>query len=150
MTLFIPEGVPGFISWEDGSISLRSILIPIDAAPDPRPAAAAASRIARALGCAEVTFALLHVGDEDRLPEVPTSETPGWEWWRVTRPGDPGEVILEMADGMAADLIVMATAGRHGFLEALQGSTTERVARQARCPLLAIPAHQELPWEAWL
>jgi nucleotide-binding universal stress UspA family protein len=55
-----------------------------------------------------------------------------------------------MAETLAVDLIVMATAGRHGFLEALQGSTTERVVRQARCPVLAIPAHRDLPWEDWL
>jgi nucleotide-binding universal stress UspA family protein len=150
MTLFIPEGVPGFVSWEDGSISLRSVLIPIDAAPDPRPAVAAAARVARMLQCARVTFTLVHVGKEDTLPEVRTSETPGWEWRCVTRPGDPAEVILEMAGEIAADLIVMATAGRHGFLEALQGSTTERIVRQAPCPLLAMPAHLELPWAAWL
>src|SRR4051794_37893577 len=94
MTLFIPEDVPGFVSWEDGSIALRSVLIPIDAAPDPRPAVAAAARVARALQCAEVTFTLVHVGNEDRLPEVPTSEAPGWKWGRETRSGDPGDAIL--------------------------------------------------------
>ena len=40
----------------------------------------------------------------------------------------------------AADLIVMATEGHQGFLDAIRGSTTERVLRQAPCPVLAVPA----------
>jgi len=40
---------------------------------------------------------------------------------------------------MKANLIGMATAGHHGLLDALRGSTTERVLRQAPCPVLAIP-----------
>ena len=41
---------------------------------------------------------------------------------------------------VGADLIVMPTAGRAGVFEVLRGGTTERVLRQARCPLLAVPA----------
>ncbi|TMA83757.1 MAG: universal stress protein [Deltaproteobacteria bacterium] len=39
-----------------------------------------------------------------------------------------------------ADLIVMATEGRHGVVDALRGSVTERVVRDAPCPVLAVPA----------
>jgi nucleotide-binding universal stress UspA family protein len=41
---------------------------------------------------------------------------------------------------LQADLIVMATAGEQGLLEMLRGSTTDKVLRGARCPLLAVPA----------
>jgi hypothetical protein len=41
---------------------------------------------------------------------------------------------------MATNLIVMATDGRNGFLDALRGSHSERVLRRTPCPLLAIPA----------
>jgi nucleotide-binding universal stress UspA family protein len=58
----------------------------------------------------------------------------------VTREGDVVETILRVAGECNADLIVMATAGRQGFLEALRGSTTERVLRSGAFPLLAIPA----------
>ena len=37
MTLFIPHGVGGFVSREDGSISLRNILIPVAIKPRPQP-----------------------------------------------------------------------------------------------------------------
>jgi nucleotide-binding universal stress UspA family protein len=39
-----------------------------------------------------------------------------------------------------ANLIAMPTAGHHGFLDAVRGSTTERVLRHAPCPVLAVPA----------
>lgn len=48
------------------------------------------------------------------------------------------DTILEAAD--TADLIAMPTGGRHGFLDALRGSTTERVLHPANCPLVALPA----------
>ena len=41
--------------------------------------------------------------------------------------------------GLRAGLIAMPTAGQKGFLDALRGSTTERVVAQARCPVLAVP-----------
>jgi len=44
------------------------------------------------------------------------------------------------AHATEADLIVMATEGRNGFLDALRGSHSEQVLRQCACPLLAIPA----------
>ncbi len=47
--------------------------------------------------------------------------------------------IVAAAEDPPADLIALSTAGRHGFLDALRGSTTERVLRQARCPVLAVP-----------
>ena len=34
----------------------------------------------------------------------------------------------------------MATEGRHGVVDALRGSVTERVVRDAPCPVLAVPA----------
>ena len=38
-----------------------------------------------------------------------------------------------------ADLIAMTTAGHQGFLDALRGSTSERVLRHAPCPVLVVP-----------
>lgn len=140
MTLFLPHGVKGFVSLDDGSVSLRRILIPIDAQPDPLSAVQAAARIALQLNCPTGTFTLLHVGEEGHEPDVTMPEVPGWGWERLTRQGDVTEVILETARERTADLIVMSTEGRNGFLDALRGSQTERVLRGSSCPLLAIPA----------
>jgi len=54
--------------------------------------------------------------------------------------GDPVEWILAVGAEFDVDVIVMATKGQDSLLDMLRGTTTERVLRGARCPLLAIPA----------
>lgn len=141
MTLFVPDGVTGFISPADGSVGLDSILIPVADSPRPQPAVAAAVRIVRQLRVPSGRFTLLHVGGQDLPVPVDRPEVPGWTWNTVVRPGDVTEGILQTADEMQADVVVMTTSGRHGFLDALRGSTSERVLRGAGCPLLAVPEH---------
>ena len=51
MTLFIPHGVEGFVSRQDGAVSLRNILIPIAPIPRAQPAIAAAVRLVHRLQC---------------------------------------------------------------------------------------------------
>jgi nucleotide-binding universal stress UspA family protein len=58
----------------------------------------------------------------------------------LIKQGDVVDVICETAEEIKADLLVMTTEGRHGFLDALRGSHSERVLHKATCPLLAIPA----------
>jgi len=140
MTLFIPTGVEGFVSLQDGSVSLKNILIPVASVPKAQPAIQAAVRLAQRLNCPTGQFTLLHVGDDSEMPEVSCPELPGWEWTKLSQKGDITQVILQTARGMEADLIVMSTEGRQGFLDALRGSNSEQVLRQCGCPLLAIPA----------
>jgi len=47
--------------------------------------------------------------------------------------------ILEAAEEMKPDLIVMGTHGRSGFQHLMLGSVAEKVLRQARCPVLTVP-----------
>jgi nucleotide-binding universal stress UspA family protein len=139
MTLLLPDAAVGFVSPRDGSVSLGRILIPIAANPPPQPALAAAARLAVRLRRPQGTFVLLHVGGPDTMPAVQCPEVSGWEWKKVTRTGDVIDGIVDAAEKEAADLIVMATDGRNGFLDALRGSHSERVLRKARWPLLTIP-----------
>ncbi|HEX4590543.1 MAG TPA: universal stress protein [Gemmataceae bacterium] len=141
MTLFVPAGVPGFISFQDGSVSLKNILIPVADAPEPQPAVTAAARIVRQLGCPAGTFTLLHVGGPGPIDKLYRPDVPGWTWQTKTPSGEVTSRILEAADEIDADLIVMSTAGRHGFLDALRGSHSEQVLHRAACPLLAVPEH---------
>jgi nucleotide-binding universal stress UspA family protein len=141
MTLFIPAGVEGFVSLQDGSVSLKNILIPVAPVPKAQPAIQAAVRIAQQLDCSTGQFTVLYVGDESEMPEVSCPMLPGWEWTKISQKGDITQVILQTARGMEADLIVMSTEGRQGFLDALRGSTSEQVLRQCTCPLLAIPTN---------
>jgi nucleotide-binding universal stress UspA family protein len=139
MTLFVPAGTPGFVSLADGSVSLRNILIPIAATPPPQAAIAGAVRLTQQLKCESGKFILLHVGENGLVPTVVTPEVPGWTWHKMTKQGSVIDVILETAGETSADLIVMSTDGRNGFLDALRGSHSERVLRHAPVPLLAIP-----------
>ena len=139
MTLFIPAGARGFVSLEDGSVSLRNILIPVATKPGPEPAIAGAIRLVEQLNCGSGTFRILHIGEEGSMPAAETPDVPGWSWQKVTADGDIISGILEDAQQSKADLIVMSTDGRSGFLDALRGSHSERVVRQSPCPVLAIP-----------
>ena len=140
MTLFFPEGVDGFVSLRDGTVSLKRILVPIDNHPSPQLAVNAASALAHALGSEFCSFILVHVGDPNRMPAVNIPKHEGWQWEKVTRHGNVIKEILHLGTEYSVDLIVMTTHGHEGFLDAFRGSTTEQVLRGAQCPLLAIPA----------
>ncbi len=140
MTLFIPSGVDGFVDRASGALSLRNILVPVDREPAPQAAVTAASRAAMALGVTQPSINLLHVGPDGSMPAVNVYDEENWNWNRISREGPVVDAIQKTASDCRADLIVMTTAGRDGFLDALRGSTTERVLRITPCPLLAIPA----------
>ena len=136
-TLFLPHERPGFVDPDTGAVNIRNILVPMAHDPHPRPAIRAAVRMAHQLAGGPVRITLLHVGGADAAPQpdVPTVE--GITWDHQVRGGEVEESILQVAADREADLIVMTTKGHEGFLDALRGNTTERVLRQARCPVLA-------------
>jgi nucleotide-binding universal stress UspA family protein len=139
MTLFIPHGVNGFVSRENGAVSLKNILIPMASKPRPQPAIEAATRLIRNLQLPRGTVTLLHVGPASETPSVNTPEDTGWTWNPQTKAGDPVDVILQAANSLSADLIVMTTDGPDGFLDGLRGTTSERVLRKSRCPVANLP-----------
>lgn len=131
--LFVPARARGFVDPMRGETHLRRVLIPVDQAPRPDTAVATVMGLAR-LFDADVEERLLHVGN--RKPQVRFEHR---QLQVTVAHGDPAEAIVKAADEWHADLIGMATAGHQGFLDALRGSTTERVLRQAPCPVLAVP-----------
>jgi len=136
MTLFVPRGCRGIVSL-GGVINLHRILLPVDYQPDPREVVVRATRAAESLGDECVEIVLLHVNGTD-FPQFDRPEGEAWVWKELRREGDVVETILEEA--ATADLVVMATEGEHGIIDALRGSVTERVVRDAPCPVLAVPA----------
>ncbi len=54
------------------------------------------------------------------------------------RGGYPSDSILDSAQTLPCDLIVMGTHGRRGISHALSGSVAEAVLRKARCPVIAV------------
>lgn len=53
--------------------------------------------------------------------------------------GDPYEEIVNEAEKMQVDLVLMGTHGRTGISRALIGSVAERVVRKAAFPVLTVP-----------
>jgi nucleotide-binding universal stress UspA family protein len=53
--------------------------------------------------------------------------------------GRPARQIVEHAKALPADLIVLGTHGTSGFEHLMLGSVTEKVLRQATCPVLTVP-----------
>jgi nucleotide-binding universal stress UspA family protein len=141
-TLFLPMSSPGFVDPATGTATIRNVLIPIDREPRPGAAVSLAFELADAYGCAEATMHLLHVGAPEAAPAVSLDAIRDQRLRRHSRQGAVTDAIAEVARELDPELIVMPTYGRNGFLDALRGSTTEQVLRQARRPLLAVPAFE--------
>jgi len=59
--------------------------------------------------------------------------------------GDPARTILEVERAIGADLIVMATHGFTGLFHLILGSLTEKMVREAACPVLSLGQLPEAP-----
>jgi nucleotide-binding universal stress UspA family protein len=142
----------------------RSILVPVDFSAASGQALATAAGLAQASGGA---VHVLHVVDEEDVPELPESEElqlpPALSRRKVNRAaldrleeflgalppsgpkptvhighGDPWKVIGATAKKLRADLLVMGTVGRSGLPGLLLGSTAERVLHTSPVSLLAV------------
>ena len=133
-TLFLSERMRPFVDAATGAMHLHTVLVPVDHTPTP-------ARLAEHLGYVFAAFGLaprlvfVHVGQD--LPEVRDSSGETLEVTQLDGPVIPA--ILEHADKIEADLLVMPTAGHDGFMDMLRGSTTERAMRETQIPLLAVP-----------
>jgi len=141
-TLFVPLAAPGFVDAVNGHVQLRTVLIPVDKTPNPQRAVDAALTLARTLRCRDAHFVLLHIGSSMSRPAVALPLEQGWTSEYQSWGGNVVDLILTSAriEDPKPDLIVMATHGHHGFLDALRGSTTERVLHNAPCLVLAVPS----------
>jgi nucleotide-binding universal stress UspA family protein len=61
----------------------------------------------------------------------------------IVEMGEPDNLIVNWANDNSIDVIVISTHGRSGLPRMILGSVTEKVLRKARCPVLAIPCHEE-------
>ena len=57
--------------------------------------------------------------------------------------GDPGHVIVQLAEEHGASLIIIPSHGRTGMKRVLMGSVAERVVRHAHCPVLVLKKGSE-------
>jgi len=140
MTLFVPSHGRGFVSPDNGAVQLNKILVPVDHQPNAQAAVEEAFFLAEGLGCRDVDFKLLHVGTDTGMPTLFLPHRSDYRWKERVVNGDVVQTIAREAELWNPDLIVFTTEGHRDFLDALRGSTTERLLRAAHCPVLAVPA----------
>ena len=138
-TLFVPTQVEGFVAKDSGQPKLRRVLVPVSAEYSPQLAIDTTAQLASALGCDNLTVIVVQVGDDHTLHSLHYPIKTGWLWHTMACQGNVVEVILAMGKDFDVDLIVMTTSKQQTLLDLMRGSTTERVLRGARCPLLALP-----------
>jgi len=133
---------------------MKTILHPTDFSPHAETALAHAIGFARAY---DAELHLLNVQIPFSLPSFPIEETAseaearerldtidvdGARAVREVRRGlAPAPAIMEYAEEIAADLVVMGSHGRRGVQRLLLGSVTEEVVREGKSPVLTV--HEE-------
>jgi nucleotide-binding universal stress UspA family protein len=88
---------------------------------------------AEAAGAAEKQLARLRQQVRQEGVEVEVQHTSGY----------PGQCILDAADKVGADFIVLGSHGHGAFYDLIVGSTASRVLKRARCPVLVVPPKPE-------
>lgn len=131
-TLIFGPDARSFVDERTGSLErIRTVLVPVDNDPAPHAAIRRLDALAEGL---DVRFDYLHVGED--APVIMDGEGRP----RPVRTVEGPVVETLLTEAAAADLVAMPMVGRQGLLDALRGSTTERVVSEVRCPVLAIPA----------
>ena len=138
-TLFLPFGADGFVDPANGLPRLKNVLLPVDRANPPGRAGGLAFALADMLGCPEALVHVLHVGTAEEMPTLSVDAAHDTRLRPILAEGAVVPRIVQTAAEIEAELIVMPTRGRDGLLDALRGSTTEQVLRQAGRALLAVP-----------
>lgn len=69
-------------------------------------------------------------------------EGSGLKWVEVDRTGYPPDEIVDYAESIGADLIVVGSRGFGDFKSLLLGSTSHRVSHLARCNVLIVKPRQ--------
>ena len=127
--------------------AITKMLCPINFTDVARDSASFAAHLASSLN-AELVF--VHVVDENDVRRTVVSETEvrGWidpsvkirgTYREIVLHGGPAERVLDCAEDIGADLIVIGAQHKFFRDETVIGTTTERVVRFARMPVLTIP-----------
>lgn len=129
-TLILGPSARPVVASSTGALDIKTVLVPVDHDPTPN---GAIRQLEALLSALDVEFDFVHVGE--RAPAVRDAQ--GAELPVRTINGPVVETLVDEAQ--RASLIAMPTAGRHGVLDAVRGSTTERIVSTVGCPVLALP-----------
>jgi nucleotide-binding universal stress UspA family protein len=121
---------------------MDTIILPLDGTPE----AECAFMAVQALAKSPARVRLLYVGDDpnnehqdylDRIARLFT-ELGHEPTAQVLSGDDPAEVIVQTAQVLEADLVILKRDDREGIAGWVLGSITDKVARELPCPLLLI------------
>jgi len=89
--------------------------------------------------CAEIMAKALEKGREiiNRAREV-LKNTLGVDAETILEKGDPGKKIVEKAEELNVDLIVVGSTGKSGIKKLVLGSVSEKVVKSASRPVLVV------------
>jgi nucleotide-binding universal stress UspA family protein len=73
-----------------------------------------------------------------KVAEMTNRELAGVDYEINVKIGDPAEIVLATEKELNADLVVMATHGRHGLTRLVLGSVAEKIVRESAVPVLTI------------
>jgi universal stress protein E len=139
-TLLLPLGGPQLVDAGSGALRLARMLLPLVNAREAQAAVEAAVAFARLAGSETdtVELVLLHVEDGSPAPAV---EVPaGFRTLRRVAAAPIDRAIVQAAEELQPDLIVMVTHGHDTVADVALSSHTERVLHSCRRPLLWVPA----------
>jgi len=144
----------------DAPAPVTQILVGTDGSPTADAAVARAGEAARAAGARlHVVTAIDGPARLDRQGELPRdlawAATPGRRADEIlrravtiagpdldvelhSRPGDPADVLVDLAGELGADLIVVGNKGMHGMGGYVRPTVPNRVSHRARCDVLIV------------
>jgi nucleotide-binding universal stress UspA family protein len=95
------------------------------------------------------TNALLNMAEQDAVEYLQGQEnvlrSAGINAKAYVRRGDPAKAIIETAENLQTDLVVLATHGKSGMEAFWSGSATPNVERRSVIPLLLVPVGKRKP-----
>lgn len=134
----------------------KSILVPVDFDPSSLKALELAAKVARQNNGKVFVLHIVPVDinvsdmpqyaelitrqeglDRDKLTPLAKQYLGEVPWEILDDMGQPADVIVNVAQRLPADLIVMVTHGRRGLARLVEGSIAEKVLRHTPCPVLA-------------
>ncbi len=127
-----------------GDIAIRHILCPVNDSPAARQALATATGLAACFGARVTVVHVMEEGAAGTIPDlcswVAENQRGSCDVREVVRHGDAAAEIVAAA-GADCDLAVIGARHRALFDSTVLGTTTVRVVRHARCPVLTVAAH---------
>ncbi|MDR0306663.1 MAG: universal stress protein [Chitinispirillales bacterium] len=132
--LYIPPDGKTIINEHTGQLTLRTILLPVK---DKNSCAAALEHLKRLLSLfSPVKPAVIGLHAGVRFPAVGKPYSNTCQWLQTVRDETLEDAILNSAKIYNPDLIIMPSRKKTKLTRFTKGTLIERVARQAKCPVL--------------